>query len=56
VSFLLGSRGIPPWAHTPRTFSALTDNNEASVLIRSKEVAKDLGDYFNKVKATGSKK
>ena len=38
------------------TYSALTDNNEVSVLIRSKEVAKDLGDYFNKVKSTGRKK
>ena len=37
------------------TFYALTNNNEASVLIRSKEVAKELIDYFNKVKATGSK-
>ena len=38
------------------TFYALTNNNEVSVLIRSKEVAKELIDYFNKVKATGSKK
>jgi phosphatidylserine/phosphatidylglycerophosphate/cardiolipin synthase-like enzyme len=38
------------------TYSALTDNNEASVLIRSKEVAKELIGYFNKVKTTGSKK
>ncbi len=38
------------------TYHALTDNNEASVLIRSKEVAKGLADYFNQVKATGSKK
>ena len=38
------------------TYSALSSNNEVAVLIRSKEVAKDLGDYFNKVKATGSKK
>ncbi len=38
------------------TYYALTNNNEASVLIRSKEVAKELIDYFNKVKATGSKK
>jgi len=37
------------------TYYALTDNNEASVLIRSKEVAKGLADYFNQVKATGSK-
>jgi len=37
------------------TYYALTNNYEASVLIRSKEVAKELIDYFNKVKATGSK-
>jgi phosphatidylserine/phosphatidylglycerophosphate/cardiolipin synthase-like enzyme len=38
------------------TYYALTTNNETSVLIRSKEVAKGLTDYFNRVKATGSKK
>jgi phosphatidylserine/phosphatidylglycerophosphate/cardiolipin synthase-like enzyme len=37
------------------TYHALTTNNETSVLIRSKEVAKALQDYFNRVKATGSK-
>jgi phosphatidylserine/phosphatidylglycerophosphate/cardiolipin synthase-like enzyme len=37
------------------TYYAMTNNNEASVLIRSKEVAKELIDYFNKVKATGTK-
>lgn len=37
------------------TYYALTNNHEASVLIRSKEVAKELKEYFNKVKATGSK-
>jgi len=47
-SVLLGS--------TNWTFFALTNNNEVSVLIRSKEVAKELIDYFNKVKATGTKK
>jgi cardiolipin synthase len=36
------------------TYNALTNNHEASVLIRSKEVAKELIDYFNKVKATGT--
>jgi phosphatidylserine/phosphatidylglycerophosphate/cardiolipin synthase-like enzyme len=44
---LLGSTN---WTHY-----ALTNNNEVSVLIRSKEVAKELIDYFNKVKTTGSK-
>jgi phosphatidylserine/phosphatidylglycerophosphate/cardiolipin synthase-like enzyme len=37
------------------TFYALTSNHEASVLIRSKEFAKELVDYFDKVKAVGSK-
>jgi phosphatidylserine/phosphatidylglycerophosphate/cardiolipin synthase-like enzyme len=37
------------------TYYALTNNNEASFLIRSKEVARELFDYFNRVKATGSK-
>ncbi len=37
------------------TFYALTDNHEASVLIRSKEVAKEMIDYFNRVKSTGRK-
>ena len=37
------------------TYYALTNNHEASVLIRSKEVAKALVDYFNQVKVTGSK-
>ncbi len=37
------------------TYYALTNNNEVSVLIRSKEVAKALIDYFNQVKATGTK-
>ena len=38
------------------TYYALTNNNEVSVLIRSKQVAKELIDYFNQAKATGSKK
>jgi phosphatidylserine/phosphatidylglycerophosphate/cardiolipin synthase-like enzyme len=37
-------------------FSSLTNNHEVSVLIRSKEAAKELIDYFNQVKAAGSKK
>jgi len=37
------------------TYYALTNNNEVSVLIRSKEVAKAFSDYFNQVKATGGK-
>jgi len=37
------------------TYYALTSNHEASVLIRSKEMAKAIADYFNQVKVTGSK-
>jgi len=37
------------------TYHALTENHEVSVLIRSKEIARELIDYFNKVK-TSSKK
>ena len=37
------------------TYYALTNNNEVSVFIRSKEVAKALVDYFNQVKATATK-
>ncbi|NWF93324.1 MAG: hypothetical protein HXY46_10435 [Syntrophaceae bacterium] len=37
------------------TYYALTNNNEVSVLIRSKELAKALVDYFNQVKAAGTK-
>ena len=37
------------------TYGALTHNHEVSVLIRSKELAKELMDYFNRVKSTGSK-
>ncbi len=38
------------------TYYALTNNNEVSVLILSKELARELNDYFNRVKATGTKK
>ena len=37
------------------TYDALTNNHEVSVLIRSKELAKEMIDYFNRVKSTGSK-
>ncbi len=33
------------------TYYAVTDNHEASVLIRSKSVAREFIDYFNRVKA-----
>ena len=38
------------------TYSALSNNNEVSVLIRSKEIAKELTAYFNKVKSHAPKK
>jgi len=38
------------------TYSALSENNEVSVLIRSKEIAKELTGYFNNVKSTSSKR
>jgi len=37
------------------TYSALSKNNEVSVVIRSKEVAKALLDYFVRAKGTGGK-
>lgn len=37
------------------TYHALTNNNELSLLIRSREVANELINYFNRVKATGGK-
>ncbi len=36
-------------------YSSLTSNNEVSVLIKSKELAKALNDYFHQVKTTGRK-
>jgi len=51
VDGLLTLLGSTNW-----TYYALTNNNEVSVLIRSKEVAKELVDYFNRVKTTGNKK
>ena len=38
------------------TYYALTNNHEASLLIRSKEVAKGLTDYFNQVKGAAAKR
>ena len=37
------------------TYYALTNNHEVSVLIKSKEVAKEMINYFNRVKSTGTK-
>jgi phosphatidylserine/phosphatidylglycerophosphate/cardiolipin synthase-like enzyme len=36
------------------TYYALTNNNEVAVLIKSKEMAKEMIDYFNRVKSTGT--
>ncbi len=36
-------------------YSSLTSNNEVSVLIKSKELAKALNDYFHQMKTTGAK-
>jgi len=47
--------GLTLLGSTNWTYYALTSNNEASVLVRSKEVAQAITDYFNRVKATGSK-
>lgn len=38
------------------TYYALTDNHEVAVLVKSKEVAKEMIDYFNRVKSSGSSK
>ena len=46
--------GLTLLGSTNWTYYALTSNNEASVLVRSKEVAQAFLDYFNRVKATGS--
>lgn len=37
------------------TFYSLTNNNEVSLLLRSPELARELIDYFKRVKATGTK-
>ncbi len=50
VDGLLTLLGSTNW-----TYYALTNNNEVSAVIRSKEIAKQLIDYFNRVKATGTK-
>ncbi|RPJ11414.1 MAG: hypothetical protein EHM36_01455 [Deltaproteobacteria bacterium] len=36
------------------TYYALTNNHEVAVLIKSKEVSREMIDYFNRVKSTGS--
>lgn len=56
AKFMVVDGGLVLLGSTNWTYYALTNNNEASVLIRSKEVARELIEYFNRVKATGSKK
>jgi len=55
AKFLIVDEHLILSGSTNWTYYALTSNNEVSVLIRSKELAKGLVDYFNKVKSTGSK-
>ncbi len=50
VDRLLTLLGSTNW-----TYYALTNNHEVSALIRSKEMAKQVIDYFDRVKTTGTK-
>jgi phosphatidylserine/phosphatidylglycerophosphate/cardiolipin synthase-like enzyme len=43
--------GSTNWTHY-----ALTNNHEVAVLVKSREVAKEMIDYFNRVKSTGTNK
>ena len=56
AKFMVVDRQLSLLGSTNWTYYALTSNNEASVLVYSKEVARGLLDYFNRVKATGNKK
>ena len=56
AKFMVVDRQLTLLGSTNWTYYALASNHEASVLIRSKEVAQALKDYFNQVKATGSKR
>jgi cardiolipin synthase len=55
AKFMLVDGRLTILGSTNWTYNALTNNNEASVLVRSKEVAQAFLDYFNRVKATGSR-
>ncbi len=55
AKFMVVDGGLVLLGSANWTYYALTDNNEASVLIRSREVARTLIGYFNQVKSTGSK-
>jgi len=56
AKFMVADGELTLLGSTNWTYYALTDNNEASVFIRSREVARALVEYFNRVKSTGSKK
>ena len=53
---IVADRQLTLLGSTNWTYQALSSNHEACVLIRSKEVAKELTEYFNRVKAEGRKK
>jgi phosphatidylserine/phosphatidylglycerophosphate/cardiolipin synthase-like enzyme len=55
AKFMVVDRQLTLLGSTNWTYYALTSNNEASVLVRSKEVAQAMMDYFNRVKASGNK-
>ncbi len=55
AKFLMVDEQLILLGSTNWTYYALTNNNEVSVWIRSKALAKELLDYFNRVKATGRK-
>ncbi len=55
AKFMVADSRLTLLGSTNWTYDALTNNNEISALIRSKELAKELTVYFNRVKATATK-
>ncbi len=55
AKFLIVDQDLILLGSTNWTYYSLTHNHEVSVRIRSKALAKELLDFFNRVKATGSK-
>ena len=55
AKFIVADEYLVLLGSTNWTYYALTNNHEVSVFIRSKELARELADYFNQVKATGTK-
>ena len=53
---IIADRQLSLLGSTNWTYPALSSNHEACVLIRSKEVAKELAEYFNRVKSEGQKR